>query len=358
MESSAAGQLANDTVIAENLRRLAALRPGVPVLSLYLDLDPSEFGTQPARASAYTSLLDEAAKHVEAHDTDHDGRRSLREAVERARSFLEDYRPEASHGIAIFAAPAADVFEAHSLPRAPRTNVVIDTSPAIAPMIAAIDTRDWLIVAVDARHARFLHGNTARVEELEHDRAHIPGQHERQSTSDHQRWVEHNIDQHLRDAAAVVDRLLATGRHDRLLIGGPAEIATRFEERILSNPARQKLAGRFDVEVPDTIPDDIRTAVAGCFEDGERRHEREVLDRLAERLGRGERAVAGIADVLAMLEQARVETLLYDDRAQTPPEALEQAVEDAVTQSAEVLPLRHHRDALREHGDVAAVLRF
>jgi len=124
----------------------------------------------------------------------------------------------------------------------------------------------------------------------------------------------------------------------------------------MSNPARARLAGRIEVEMPD----DARQAAIPCFEADERRHEREVLDRLAKRLGRGERAVAGSHDVLAMLERwrawRRCSTTSATNRAS--PGVLEQAIEDAVGQSAEVLPLRHHPDELAQHGHIAAVLRF
>jgi peptide subunit release factor 1 (eRF1) len=148
------------------------------------------------------------------------------------------------------------------------------------------------------------------------------------------------------------------GGFECVLVGGPTEIAPRFEEA-LSNSVRDRLAGRFEAEVTYASPDDVRQAAVACFEAAERRHEREVLDRLAQGLGRGERAVAGFADVLTMLAQARVETLLFDDRVEPPdPAVLEMAIEDAVAQSAEVLAVRHHPDELTPHGHVAAVLRF
>ncbi|HWC25229.1 MAG TPA: hypothetical protein VG474_01475 [Solirubrobacteraceae bacterium] len=357
--STTAGYVDAAPLLAENLHRLGALRPGVPVLSLYRDLDPSEFGTQRARRSAYTSLLDEAHKRIEEHDTDHDGRASLRADLERVSGFLDAYRPKRGRGLAIFAASAAGFFEAHTLPRPPRTRVVIDDSPYVTPLLVAGDVRDWLIVLVDAHHARFLHGNTDYLVEFEHDKDAVAGQHEGQSTSDHQRWVEHQIDDNLKAAAAQVDRRLASGRFDRVLVGGPDEIASRFEQQHLSSPARERLAGRFEVDVSDTAPDDVRVAAMPCFEEHERRHERELLDRLAQGLGRGERAAAGVDDVRAMLEQARVETLLYQDGFASPdPGVLEQAIEDAAAQSAEIVPLRHHGEELERHGWIAALLRF
>ena len=354
MESSAA----RTAGLHDELRRLSALRPDVPVLSLYVDLNPTNFATQPARDSAHTSILDEAHKRIQEFDTDHAGLMSLRADLERATAYFDESGPTRGSGVVIFAASGAGLFEAYTLQRPPRSQVVIDDSPYVTPLFVAGDARNWLIVVVDARHTRLLHGNADHIEELGHVRDQISGQHDRQGTTDHQRAVQNQIDQHLRRAADEVDRQLATGRFDKVLIGATAELAPRLEEN-LSNPAREKLAGHFDVEVPDTIPDDIRAAAIAAFEEDERRHEREVLDRFEERLGRGERAVAGIADVQAMLEQARVETLLYDDRLDTPgPAALEQAIEDAVAQSAEVLPLRHHLDALEQHGHIAAVLRF
>ena len=351
---------------AESLRRLVGLRPEVPVLSLYLDLDPSEFGTGRARASAYTSLIDEAGKAVDAYETDHDGRVSLRADVERAAAFLRDFSPKGASGVAIFGATGAGLLETFTLARPTRTRVVVDAATYVTPLVSALDLRDWLIVVVDGRHGRILRGNADHLEQLEQISDHIAGQHEEQSTSDHQRWVEHEVDGHLEKVAAALDEQLRRAGCQRVLVAGTAEIAPRFVEQHMSAPARERLAGRFVVEVPDTSVDEIRRAARECFDDHERRRERELLDRLAERLGRGERAAAGLVDVRAMLEQARVETLLYaEPAAPTDPDdpgpdpgALERAIEDAIAQSGEIVPLRHHPDELAQHGHIAALLRF
>jgi peptide subunit release factor 1 (eRF1) len=361
MESSAATRNVSATPLGRRLRDLAERRPGVPVLSLYIDLDPARFGTQPARASAYTSVLDEAHRRIEACDTDHRGKMSLRADLDRARAFLRDFSPQGGgSGAAIFAADAAGLFEAFTLPRAARSQVVIDASPYVTPLVTAADMRDWLVVVLDSRCARFLRGNGDGLEELDRIANDVVGPTRRRGPSDDQRWVEHEVDANLKEVAQRLDEHLGRGAFACVLVGGPEESRTRLEA-IMSHPAREKLAGRFEAEVdPDTAsPEAIRRAALPCFQDAERRHEREVLDRLAERLGRGDRAVAGAADVLAMLEQARVETLLYDAEFDPPdPAVLEKAIEDTIAQSAEVLPVRHHAGELREHDDIAAVLRF
>src|SRR5437763_4270770 len=79
-------------VTTERLRRLAKARPahGGKVLSVYVDLEPSEFPTTAARASAITSALDDAAREVRAaQELEHDARVGLRSSLERLRAFLE-----------------------------------------------------------------------------------------------------------------------------------------------------------------------------------------------------------------------------------------------------------------------------
>jgi peptide subunit release factor 1 (eRF1) len=356
--STSAGYVDVGTDLATTLRRLAGLRPGVPVLSLYLDLDPRELPTQDDHRTAIRSLLDEASRRVEDHETDHDGRMSLRADLERARSFLEGWSPKRARGVAVFCASHAELFETFPLPRATRTQVVIDESPFVTPLARGADTRDWLIVVVDAQHGRILHGNPEHVTDLGDLEDHVAGQHERQSTSDHQRWVEHQVDQHLERVVRAVDEHLRAGRFECVIVGGPPEIAARLQS-LLPAPVRDRLAGRFAVQVRDASADDLRDAIRPCFEQHERDHERERLDRLAEGLGRGERGVAGAKRVREMLEQQRVETLLYDDGRDSPDAAqLESMIEQAAAQSAEILAVRHFADELVPHGHVAAVLRF
>jgi peptide chain release factor subunit 1 len=358
MSSSAAGYVPVGSELPTTLQRLAALRPGVPVLSLYLDLDPTEFPTPRARTSAITSLLDAAHKQFEDYETDHDSKESLRSDLEHATAFFEEWSPKGARGVALFSATKAGLFESVPLPRPTHTRVFIDDSPYVTPLLAAADTRDWLIVVVDGHSARMLHGNTEHIEEFERVKDSIAGQHEASGPTDHQRWVEHQVDQHLERVVKEVDAHLRAGDFQHVIVGGPPEIAPRFES-MLSPAARERLAGRFAVEVGDTTPDEIRRAALPCFEAEERGRERAILDLLAERLGRGTRAVAGVEGVRDMLAQHRVETLLIEERCQfADPAAVESMVEEAIAQSAEILPVRHYPDELAQRGHVAAVLRF
>ena len=114
-----------------------------------------------------------------------------------------------------------------------------------------------------------------------------------------------------------------------------------------------------------------------------RSREREALDRLAQGVGSGGRGAAGLAQVLAAVNEARVEILLVargltaagvcdpatgllyatpeevpDGATATPvADVVEKAIERAIEQSAEVMGIRHHDD-LGPLGGIGAVLRY
>src|SRR3954447_16920109 len=104
---------------SQGLRRLAALRPDDrQVLSVYVNLDPSEFPTPKARSSQVSSLLDEADRRLrDGDDLDHDRKVALREDLERLRRYLSDFDAKGAHALSLFACGPADLFEVFKLPR-------------------------------------------------------------------------------------------------------------------------------------------------------------------------------------------------------------------------------------------------
>src|SRR6476659_10001589 len=94
------------------LRRLAELRPAAgKVVSIYLNLDPTEFASGPARATAINSVLDEAARRAREEDP------AVREDVERVRELFKTFDFQGAHGVAVFACGVEDLLEVIKLPR-------------------------------------------------------------------------------------------------------------------------------------------------------------------------------------------------------------------------------------------------
>src|SRR5947209_7309845 len=157
-------------VTTERLRRLAETRPdeGGKVLSVYVDLDPSEFATGPARATAITSVLDEADRELrDDGGLDHETRKGLRTGLERARRFFdEEFDASGARGVALFCDSDSDLFEALKLPVAVGQRAVIDDVPYVEPLAGLDAGARFLIVLCNRRVGRLLLGSADRLREV------------------------------------------------------------------------------------------------------------------------------------------------------------------------------------------------
>src|ERR671936_181854 len=257
------------------LRELADIRPdGAKVLSLYLNLDPTEFASGQARTTEMSSLLDEADRRLRnGNSLSHDEKVHLREDVERVRQFFNslDFSAKGAHGLAIFCSGPADLFEVIKLPRPVDTGVAINDAPFIEPLADLAFTGSWGVFLISRKMARILRGSRDGLEEIARISDDVHGWHDQGGWSQarYQRGIQKEADDHVKNAADVLFRRFRRTPFDKLLIGCPVD-DTPLEQR-----------------------DDI----------------------------------------------------------------IEAAVQLAITQSAEVIPVRHHND-LDGQGSIAAVLRF
>jgi peptide chain release factor subunit 1 len=368
----------------DRLRKLAELRLDRPVvLSLYLDLDPTEFATPPARATAVRSLLDEAERKVkERNNLPHDDRMALEGALERARTFLERELPtDGAHAVAVFASEPVDLFEAVKLPRSVRNRVAIGRSPLVGPL-ARLERRErWCVALVSRRDARIFRGSPDGLREIEQIHDIVFGQHDQGGWSQarYQRGIEKEKADHLKRTAEVLMRHYKRRPFQRLITGGPREVVSDFESK-LHGYLSERLAGRIEVDVDTATPEQVLRAAQPRFDELERVREADALERL------GERGAWGLGEVLRALNERRVELLLLDEQFSAPgaqcPECgwlglgdelrcpadgtelieledlTDAATELALQQSADLLAVRYDRAVVGGHGGVAALLRF
>jgi peptide chain release factor subunit 1 len=342
------------------LRRLAELRPERGrVLSVFFNLDPSEFPTPAARATEANSVVTAAAHQVdEAEGLSHDERQALRADVERVRRTLQgsDVASDATHGLVVFACGPADLFEVVRLPHPIASRVVVDDRPCVEPLVRSGESERWCVLLVNRRTARIFDGTADGLEETDRIEGDTHRQHDQGgwSQANYQRSVEQEKLHHL---AHSLDTLFARFKRrpfEHLVIGAPDEMVAEVKER-LHPYLRARLAGRLAVDVENSSPADVQAAAAKVVEQHVEAVERDALDRLQQGVGRGDRGVARLEPVLEALEQARVEILLVAPDFDAPE--LDDALEKAITQSAQVLVVRHHDD-LAVHGGIGAVLRF
>ncbi|HEX6621016.1 MAG TPA: Vms1/Ankzf1 family peptidyl-tRNA hydrolase [Solirubrobacteraceae bacterium] len=381
---------AND-ITRERLRRLAGIRAGdAKVLSLFVNLDPREFATAAARSTEVRSLLDRAARLVrEEGGLTHAAQTSLRADLERIAAELGTGGLDAkgAHGLAVFTASAVDLFEVLKLPQPVEHDPVIADTPFIEPLSAIGTPERWCALLVNRRVARLFCGPGAALEEVELIEDEVRNRHDQGgwSQANYQRSVDKDADDHLRHAARVAFDELKDDLPEGILIGAPSELAGDFEAH-LHPYLRDRIAGRLALDVEHTSADDVRRAAAPRIEAAAREREDAALARLVEAFAGGPgRAASGLPEVLAVVHERRVETLLVeagfaapgvrcpmcgwlgaDEAAACPADGsptervedvVEAAVERALTQAADIRVLRD-RAELASHGRIAAVLRF
>jgi peptide chain release factor subunit 1 len=368
----------------DQLRSLAELRLDRPVvLSLYLNLDPSQFATPPARKTSVRSLIDEAERRLrERNGLSHDDRKALQASLERASDFLQNNLPsDGAHGLALFASEAGDLFEALKLPRAVPNRVAIGHSPLVGPLARLARRERWCVTLVNRRDARILRGSPDGLREIQQIHDDVSGQHDQGgwSQSRYQRGIEKEKDDHLKVTCDALLRHFKRQPFQRLIVGGPREVVTDFEQK-LHHYLSERLAGRIEVDVEHSHPDAVLDAARPLIEELEHQRERDVLEKL------GERGACGLDDVLPALYERRVELLILDEQfggvtgvqclecgwlglegERCPADGsevvqledlTEAMIELSVQQSADLLAVHHEREALEAYGGAAALLRF
>lgn len=359
----------------DTLRRLSRLETqGRPLLSLYVDLDASRFPTPGARDAELAALL----SHAGTQEADAE---RVRELV-HARADLV----HGAQGLAIFSSADTGTLEAVALPRPVEPMAVVDTVPWLEPLAAMITSENWGVAVVSRRAARLFRGGPRSLVEFatvddELHRRHAQGG---WSQARFQRGIEEQVAQHVRHTA---ERMLrAHRRHpfDHVVVVASDELWPVVKAS-LDQDVRDRLAGQVALDLEHAAAEEIARAIAPVIDGAEREREHELVARIEEALGSGGPAAAGLDEVLATLEQQRVEVLLLAEGANLVAglcprcgrlstsgdghcpldgaslgrvDAVEHAVELAAKQSVDVIVVHHELTALREHGSIAALLRW
>src|SRR3954467_11841175 len=156
-------------ITTDRLRELAETRSeDAKVLSLFVNLDPREFATPPARQTELRSVLDRAGRLLrERDDLTHEQKTALKQDLQRAEQELGNGAgTKGAHGLAVFASSPANLFEILRLPEPVDHEPVISNSPCLAPLSTLAAPEQWCAVLVNRRTARLFCGPADGLDEV------------------------------------------------------------------------------------------------------------------------------------------------------------------------------------------------
>src|SRR3954453_15252499 len=291
------------------LRRLAELRPDAgKVVSIYLNLDPTEFASGPARATAINSLLDQAARTAREEDP------AVREDVERVRELFKTFDFQGAHGVAVFACGTEDLLEVIKLPRPVENAVVSADSPYVEPLADVQAAAVYGVVLVNRQTARIFRGSRDHLEEVARVDDQVHRRHDQGGWSQarYQRSVDKEAQDHLKNTSEELLRRHKRRPFDALFVAAPEAVYKDFCEQ-LHPYLKERVVGRVEVDVEHTNGDDVQQAAEESITAYERGLEKQALDRVVEGTRAGGRGAAGLEETLTALNEQRVGTPLLQE---------------------------------------------
>jgi len=283
-----------------NLEALEAkARPGVKVLSVYLDVDPTA-GLWSDKIYALERSLDQIAASLGQAE-----QRAFAEDRARITGSLRDYTSHAK-GLALFASTPQGLWESLSLQVPVKNEVRYDVGPYLGQLASLLDDhQSYGVALVDDRSARLFVVSLGEMEERQQIRNDVPGRH---SQTEHNARVEvHHAavrQEHLKEVAEALGHLHRTTGFRRLVIGGAVEALAHFQQELRPDLSRLVI-GQFTAPMyaNDKEVLDHTIKVAEAYEQSK---ETQTVEELLTRAAKNQQAVMGADETLFALRRNQV----------------------------------------------------
>ncbi len=292
-------------ITEETVRVLAGFKgDAAPVTTCYLDVDGRSHPTHSDVQRSFDQLrrrLNGSGAHP-----------SVQEDLARMERHVRGLDRSGTRGLAMFSCSAASWWHVHELPVPVTSQLVVNSSPSVRQLESIVEQYERFgVLLTDRQRARMfvfelgeLIEHTEALDAIEKlvDDDHDQYKHRAAHQADEQ------LHQHLRRAARLGFELYQQHPFDRLLIGGSPEVIGLLEAE-LHPYLKDRIAERLTLSVQSSM-EQVSAAAHAAEQLVERRNEAEVVGRLREAAGAKSRAVVGLVETLAMLNEHRVDRLV------------------------------------------------
>jgi peptide subunit release factor 1 (eRF1) len=296
-----------------DLKELINFRPRHPVLSVYLDLDPSA-----GSADAYKLRLRQMLKDLEG---------SSAEDNQAAERYIEHEYDWSGRSLAIFSCAPERFFRAFSMMVPVRSRARWVDRPYVKPLADLLDSYGGYGVAVvDKQGARLFHFHLGELREQEGTLGEavrrtkrggasaIPGR--RGGIAGKTHHAEEIAERNLKEAARFASRFFKENRARRVLIGGTDETAAQFRH-LLPKAWQSLVVGSFPIEMTAGQAQVLEKAMEVVAE-AQHRDEARRVEALITAAAKGREGVIGLDETLGAAHEGRVHKLILSEGFRAP----------------------------------------
>jgi len=296
-----------------DVKELVNLKTRHPVLSVYLNVDPTE-----SPAEAYKLRLRGMLKDIAGDDTAGD--------VETIERYMEHEYDWTGRGLAIFSCFAENFFRAYALQVPVRSRARRMPEPYVKPLADLLDAYGgYGVVLVDKQGVRVFHFHLGDLREQEGTMGEtikqvkrggsstVPGQRGGQGGGRH---TQEMVARNMRESAEFAAGFFKHNQVRRILIGGTEANVARFRAEL---PKRQQslIMGTFPMEMGASHDDVLRRAME-VAQAAEQKREAALVRRVITAAAKGKGGVIRLDDTLGAVHEGRVMTLVVSEGYRAP----------------------------------------
>ncbi len=290
------------------LKELASVQAEGPVLSVYLNVDPTQ-----RTADEYKLKLREMLKHA-SEDVDS-------EDIEAVKHYVEYDYDWSGRGLVMFSRQAEDIWHTYSLAVPVRSGVTVARRPYISPLVELDGLYGRYVVAlIDRQSGRFYDfqmGELVDAQEVEGEDVRHTRRGRGSSVHGMRGGAPHSgrreaalVNRNLKDIAGSLQAYCRRRRPRRLLLAGSEPTIAQFQE-VLSAPLQDLVAGTFSADMEASEVEIRERAFEVLKQLEEERHER-VVDAVMTSAAKGMNGVVGLDQTLSVANEGRVQVLLVE----------------------------------------------
>lgn len=294
---------------------------GLPVVSLYLDVNGAHFPSRADYEVELNALMRHARKTAGGQlGLSREQENALDADLENISQFINlEFRREGARGLALFSCGGTQLWQVLPLGLPVANRLFVDTEPRLAPLMEIFGSHDNLcVLATSKETARIFHVFAGDIAERTEILDSVPPHHDQGGweQSKLQRWHDLEVRGHLKRAADATLDFFKREQFDKLLVGIADELWPELK-KVLHPYLLERLAGRFVIDIG--APVDEVLAKAEAIETGQQQQEeQELLASLGPELSAGKSYAGGLDNVLALLNQKRVGLLVVESGYSEP----------------------------------------